>query len=238
MRKVSFVHYLLACVCMLSLMGSLRAQAGLFFRAGLHGSYAGLDSLNGVLARYNVRSGPAKPFSDIHATFGATVQLGYAGEKWLFEVVYAGRRGGSTAEAVTALGSPVQVAQVRYGAATGEVALAYRIRPSIALGLSLDFGALTTRLRQGQRPQVSTALFYKVSTDVTLGNSAFLQVDVPLDGRFFLGFRPYYHFNYILADFARLNQSLNFSSYLDDPQFILGRTGNAGLRVTAGVWLN
>ena len=234
MRRVKYL--LLSCLCMYA-SGLLHGQDGLFLRAGVNACYAPLDSLNGVLARYNARSNPTKPFGEIHVPLGATFHLGYAGEKWILEVAYTGRQARAFAETEGNLGSLTQAVYVKYGAATGEVGLSYRFLPSIAAGLSLDFGAVSTKFRMGTRPQVNTDVYYRSSTGVTLGNSAFVQVDIPVSDRISIGARPYFHYNYFLADFVRLNQSINFNSFLNDPQFILGQTANGGFQASVAVWL-
>lgn len=222
----------LLCLLLFGLAPGLQAQEGLFIGAGYNQSYASLDSLNFILRRYNEsRPNLNRSMKEMHLLGGLSVRAGYAGEKWIGELGFTGRRGVSKAE--DSLGTNLSHWQaVRLSTATVDIGIARRLGEHFQIGASLDLGAVKAAMESNYDGN-STFLFFPpdIVRGLTLGNTIHFQAQIPLTDFLNLDIRPYYQHNWVRNDFFRLHQTLNPQTHQPDPDVILVSTGNVGLKV-------
>jgi hypothetical protein len=227
---------LLACFCRGNAGAQNRVHAGI----GYNQSYTQLTALNNIFQAFNAENSWAadKPLHSMHLPGGLTAHIGGDFAGVLLDFQYTMRFGNNSARGPIATGSPVQqVLQVHYNASTFDLGFGIFIirQPQfrMALGQSIDFGTLRVAGRQGVTPQVQGQIFGKYVNELNFGTSSFAHFMIAFRDGVGPGIfiRPYYQISLRQNDYAPFNRAIRPRTALSDPQFILGRQSNVGLKV-------
>ena len=220
----------------------LSAQGRIHLSVGVNGSYAGLDSLNFIIDKFN-EDNPEYPklLNNIHAPMGIYVNAGANFSRFLLDLSFTMRTQGARARSVANPDGTDQRVHMRYNAHTFEVGTGYYFvngdYTRLALGVSLDFGQTRLLGRRGVSTQVSTFPWGQMTNELNFSSSIFLQAMFVLQDNPRIGiyFRPYYQFGFVRNDFGQVNRFLRPNNWQSDPFFILQSPSNVGLK--AGVFI-
>lgn len=230
-------------ICLIAVLGfsvvpETQAQTIAYAGVGLNQSYSALDSLNWVIGRFNENNTwQNEPLGEFHLPNGFAISAGAAFGRLLIDIGYTGRSQGRRSEGSVAQGAQPQERRIIYSSNTIDVGVGVKIaggdRGMVAIGTSLDFGNTRVRTKSGTSDQVASQPWARVMNELNLGSRIFAQVLIPFGSDVGPGLliRPYYQFAWVQNDFQPVNQFINPTTYLQDPQFILGRVSNVGLTV-------
>lgn len=229
--------FVVFCCFFLSLSG-LFAQNRVHADIGYNQSYARLDSLNYILGAFNSEnSWLEKPLSEIHFSGGIAAHVGADFNGVLLDVGYTMRNAYRKAKGDGSPGEGSQIVQLRYNASTVDFGLGiFAIRKNrlrMALGGEMSFGNLRISGRRGAVGQLESQIFARYVNELNFGASAFMHWMISFQAGMGPGIfiRPYYQFGLFQNDYVPLNRVLRPTEWLSDPQFILGKQSNIGLKV-------
>lgn len=215
-------------------LGQGRAHLSL----GLNGGYAGLDSLNYIVDRFNEENPDyAKLLPGFHVPVGIYASAGGNFKRLLLELSFTMRTQNARARSEADLAGNEQQIQLRYNAHTVEIGTGYYIvdgdYTQVALGASLDFGQTRLLARRGAGTlQAASLPWGRMTDELNFAGSIFIQVMFTLRANPQIGlyFRPYYQFGFVRNDFGQVNRFLRPDNWGDDSFIILQRPSNVGLK--------
>ncbi len=238
MRKILIFFLLLILQCNI-----VKSQSQYWFGFGYNMSRFKMDnSLNYIIDRYNQTrtSTLTKEMKHIHFADGLAFSFGFNVNKFVFDLGYTGKK-------------QTVFAQVNNSSGSGERYLRFKNRnfnmgfgfafintsnSSVALCDSLDIGKIKTETRLGDIPNIDKEEYEIVTDDLNMGSTFYLQ--------FLIGFgrgkglaliaRPYYHISYFDTDFYAVNEKINSSTYVKDPDIIESKISNIGLSLILAIY--
>jgi hypothetical protein len=216
--------------------GLLHAQYG-YIALGYNGNYLSAENLDFVIDRYNeTRVYLDDQMEYPHYLDGFDIHIG-GGDKVLVDVGYTWRSAKVSASGVDAsLTEQQRDLKFKFGAF--DFGLGFNVINSgtvVSIGYNLTVGTEKYFSRLAPVGDVDKEDYDLIFKSFNPGGDVFIQFLFPFSDNNSLLIKPYYHFSYVVTDYAALNEALNPATASFDEPILESQLGGFGCSVMISV---